>query len=154
MCKGPYHFLAHIPSEICPGVVLLYCMVGLVLVLWGNFTLISIVVALTYIPNSVEGFSLPLLHKHLSSICCCLCYWLQSFWLKWVEMSMLFWFAFPLRPRMLSISSYICWTFVPFLENHLFSSFVHLFRGLLILCRVSFLSSWQFCLLISCYMYS
>jgi hypothetical protein len=49
---------------------------------------------------------------HILTSNCCLCSWWQPFWLEWGEISMLFWFAFPLRPRMLGISSCIYWPFV------------------------------------------
>jgi hypothetical protein len=68
MNKYLYCFLTYIPSAICPGVVSLHRMVVLYLVFWGTFILLSIVVALIYIPtNSVEVF----LFSHIfASICC------------------------------------------------------------------------------------
>jgi hypothetical protein len=57
------------------------------------------------------------------------------------EIAMSFWFSFPLWLRILNISLCIYLPFVSVFENCLFSSFAYLFNGLLILCRVSFLSS-------------
>jgi hypothetical protein len=130
-------------------VVWLDCMVVLFLIFWGNSIFLSIAVALIFIPtNSVEMF--PFSHI-LTSICCL---WIDGSHFDWGEVESQFWFAFPLWVRMLSISSYIYWSFVFILfENCLFSSFAYLFSGLLILGGVSFLTPCIFWVLIPRQMY-
>jgi hypothetical protein len=64
----------------------------------------------TSLHSHQHGIEFLFLYFHASN-CCCLCYWWQLFWLEWGGFSMLFWFAFALWPRPLSISSFTNWPF-------------------------------------------
>jgi hypothetical protein len=107
MCKCLCSILYCIPLDICPGVILLEHMVGLLLVFWETSILISKVVAL----NSHQHCgSVPFPRVFTGSCLCHWCYWFH-FEMRWNHIVIL-WFAFSLCLRMLNISSCIYWPFI------------------------------------------
>ena len=77
------------------------------LIFWGNSILLSTVAAPISTPSISEKV-FPCLHI-LTSTCCLLIYWWQSFWLMWGDISLWFQFASLWWLLMWSIFSYICW---------------------------------------------
>ena len=71
-------------------------MIVLLLVLWGNFIIFSIMAAPIYIPTNIHT---------LTDTCYFLPFWLWPFYQVWGEISLWFWFAFPWWLLMLSIFS-------------------------------------------------
>jgi hypothetical protein len=120
-----YCNLTYIPLCISLGIVLLDHMAVLFLVFWGASILFSIVVILIYIPtNTVWGFLSPtssptfvtvsvLDNSHSDR--------------SKVEFQCGFWFAFPLWPRMLSISSCVFWPFLQSLKKLFSGSLIFFF---------------------------
>jgi hypothetical protein len=113
-----------ISSDIFPWLVLQSHKVSLLLVFWWTLKPISIVVVLVYFFTSSLWELFPPLplhaHQHL---------WLFTWWLTfslgWDEISVLFWFAFPLWLRMLNISSYIYSLFVLVRSTQFICSFIN-----------------------------
>jgi hypothetical protein len=138
VCKWLCHILKHIPSDICPVVVSLDCMVILFLVFWRTSIMLSIVVVLIYIPtSSVEVFLFPHSHQHLLL----LAQLVSHFgWVRWNLNVVLICISF-LAKDVEYFVMYLLATWISSSENYLLSSFAHLFSGMLILWEVSFLNS-------------
>jgi hypothetical protein len=136
VCKWLY-VPGYVPSGVCPGVVSLDRMEGLLIVFWGAFILLSIVVTLIYVPiNSIEVFLfLHSLHLLLFSLLVIAILPEE----RWNLNVVLIWIFF-ISKDVKHFFMYLL-TVSTSLENCLCSSFAYLFSGLFILCRVRILSS-------------
>jgi hypothetical protein len=152
VCKWPYHILEYLLLDVSPGVVLLAHMVVLFLGFWETSILLSITIALIYIPtNSVEVFLFPI--SSPAFIVFCIIDDNHSDPLRWNLNVVLICISY--MPKEVE-HFFICFLAICIssFENCLFCSFATPFSGLLILCKVSFWAPCIFWLLIPCQMYS
>ena len=121
-CGYLFNLVFLFPLDIFPEVALLSSMEVLFLIFLETSILFSLLPASNYNPiNSEWGFPfLPI----LASICYPLSFWWKPFWQAWGDISLWFWFAFPLWLVMLSaFFMYLLVIRIPSLEKYLFRSF-------------------------------
>jgi hypothetical protein len=136
VCQWLYCILAYIPLGTYPGVVLLGCMVGLFLLFWGVYILISVMVCnnLHFHKKFVRVTFSMHLHQHLLLFVLLIITILTR--MKWNLNIISICISF-MTKDIGHFFIYLLTIYISF-ENLLFNSFAHLFSGLPIIWGVSF----------------